>query len=86
MKAEVEVVLSGENIRRTLILKPDQDVWFGNQRPNGKEFNWVGSVGGIDVCINNGERYASQLDIDPRLGRFRTEIAKAISDALREWD
>lgn len=86
MKAIVKIKKPGDRFEKEFTLVPDQKVHIFNQRPNGKEFNWVGSILGIEVIISNGERYASQLNIDPQLAPYRSNIAEAISDALKEWD
>lgn len=86
MKAIVEIKKPDDRFEKEFTLVPDHQVHLFNQRPNGKEFNWEGSILGIELIISNGERYASQLNIDPQLALYRSNIAKAISDASKEWD
>ncbi|WP_148041351.1 hypothetical protein [Rufibacter immobilis] len=86
MKAIIKIKFPGDYHESVSHLHPDQPVSFNNQRPNGKEFNWIGEINGIRVNISNGRRYSSQLDLDSRLDPYRDIIARAISDALREWD
>lgn len=86
MQAIVKMKLQGDEYVSTYILNTDPMVDFNNQRPGGKDFNWIGTINGIEVKISNGRRYSSQLDIDPALNKYRHEIADAISIALKEWD
>lgn len=86
MKAVIQIKNKGESYTSTYELFPDQPVHLYNQRPNGKSFHWVGKINGIEIRISNDKRYDSQLEIDPSLNEFREIIAKAISDALKEWD
>lgn len=86
MEAIVKIKKLGDRFEKEFKLVPDQPVNLFNQRPGGKPFNWVGTILGIEVKISNDERYDSQLKIDPQLDPYRSNIAKAISVALKEWD
>ncbi len=86
MKAVVKIKFPGDTYVTTIELSPDRIVHVHNQKPDGKEFNWVGEINEIPIKISNGSRYASELDIDPKLNTYRNEFATAISVALKEWD
>ncbi len=86
MKATVKIKKPGDRFDQEFTLIPDQPVNLFNQRPNGQPFNWVGIILGIKIKVSNDERYASQLEIDSQLDPYRSNIAEAISVALKEWD